>query len=58
LHQTNTYATEYTEAEKSLFERRLEMRIDVHNEMVRDSFLAMYANPVINQMKYRHASQA
>ena len=55
LNQTNIYAAEYTEAEKSLFERRLEMRIDVNNEMMRESFLAMYANPVINQSKYRHA---
>lgn len=55
LYQTNSYANQYTEAEKSLFERRLEMRIDVNNEMMRESFLAMYANPVINQSKYRHA---
>ncbi len=58
LHHTDTYATEYTEAEKSLFERRLEMRIDGNNEVMREGFLAMYANPVINQLKYRHASQA
>ncbi|WP_297510074.1 1-acyl-sn-glycerol-3-phosphate acyltransferase [Flavobacterium sp.] len=55
LYQTNSYANQYTEAEKSLFERRLEMRIDVNNEMMRESFLAMYAHPVINQSKYRHA---
>ena len=58
LHHTDTYASEYTEAEKSLFERRLEMRIDGNNEVMREGFLAMYANPVINQLKYRHASQA
>jgi 1-acyl-sn-glycerol-3-phosphate acyltransferase len=58
LHHTDMYTAEYTEAEKSLFERRLEMRIDGNNEVMREGFLAMYANPVINQLKYRHASQA
>ena len=55
LHKTNKYAGHYTENEKSLFERRLEMKIDVHNEMMVNSFLSMYANPVINKFKYAHA---
>ncbi|MGX7667592.1 1-acyl-sn-glycerol-3-phosphate acyltransferase [Flavobacterium pedocola] len=52
LHNTTTYATKYTEKEKQLFERRLEMRLGSEKEALRDSFLAMYANPVINKMKY------
>ncbi len=49
LNKTNTYAHLYTENEKSLFERRLEMKIDASNETMMESFLAMYANPVVNK---------
>ncbi len=42
----------YTENEKSLFERRLEMRIDEENPIALQGFLAMYANPVMNKSKY------
>jgi hypothetical protein len=52
LYKTNTFADNYTENEKSLFERRLEMRIDESNAIEKDSFLAMYANPVVNNLKY------
>lgn len=52
LYKTNTFAAKYTENEKSLFERRLEMRIDESNAIEKDSFLAMYANPVVNNLKY------
>ena len=52
LNKTNTYSSLYTENEKSLFERRFEMRIDSSNETLRESFLAMYANPVVNKLKY------
>ncbi|WP_432672905.1 1-acyl-sn-glycerol-3-phosphate acyltransferase [Flavobacterium sp. SM2513] len=55
LHHTETYKTLYTENEKSLFERRLEMRIDENNTIQRDGFLAMYANPVVNKLKYENA---
>lgn len=55
LNKTNTYSNYYTEAEKSLFERRLEMRIDEKNAQMVESFLAMYANPVVNKMKYENA---
>ena len=54
LHKTNTYFSYYTEAEKSLFERRLEMRIDDKNAQMVESFLAMYADPVVNKMKYEN----
>jgi 1-acyl-sn-glycerol-3-phosphate acyltransferase len=55
LYKTNTYSNHYTENEKSLFERRLEMKIDVSNEMIVESFLNMYANPVVNKSKYENA---
>ncbi len=28
------------------------MRIDAKNEQMKEGFLAMYANPVVNKMKY------
>ena len=54
LHQTEMYQHLYTENEKSLFERRLEMRIDENSAIQRDGFLAMYANPVVNKLKYEN----
>lgn len=55
MHNTTQFADRYTEKEKQLFERRLEMRIDEDNKILRDGFLAMYANPVVNKLKYDHA---
>jgi 1-acyl-sn-glycerol-3-phosphate acyltransferase len=52
LNKTNTHADLYTENEKSLFERRLEMRIDQKNPIALQGFLAMYANPVVNKARY------
>jgi 1-acyl-sn-glycerol-3-phosphate acyltransferase len=54
LNGTNHFESHYTEKEKLLFERRLEMRIDIENKIVREGFLAMYANPVVNKMKYQN----
>lgn len=55
VNKANTYSHLYTESEKSLFERRLEMRIGTNNPLAVDGFLAMYANPVVNKLKYTHA---
>ncbi len=55
LHKTDQYKNFYTENEKSLFERRLEMKIDENNPQIVESFLAMYANPVVNKSKYQNA---
>ncbi len=55
VNQTNTYSHLYSENERSLFERRLEMRIDHNNPLVLQSFLAMYANPVVNKLRYENA---
>lgn len=52
LYEINHFSENYTEKEKQLFERRLEMRIDIDDEMLRTGFLAMYANPVVNKMNY------
>ena len=52
MHKTNKFSNHYTENEKSLFERRLELKIDAKNAQKVGSFLAMYANPVVNNMKY------
>jgi 1-acyl-sn-glycerol-3-phosphate acyltransferase len=53
LYGGSRFAAEYTDKERQLFERRLEMRIDIENEVMRNNFLAMYANPVVNKMKYQ-----
>jgi 1-acyl-sn-glycerol-3-phosphate acyltransferase len=55
LHKSEIYKDFYTENEKSLFERRLEMKIDENNPQMMESFLLMYANPVVNKMKYENA---
>ena len=56
LNKSNSYSHLYSENEKSLFERRLEMKIDENNPQMVESFLAMYANPVVNKSKYLNAN--
>ncbi|TDE05077.1 1-acyl-sn-glycerol-3-phosphate acyltransferase [Flavobacterium hiemivividum] len=55
LNKTDTYSQFYTADEKSLFERRLEMRIDADNPVALQGLLDMYANPVVNKLKYTDA---
>ena len=55
LNKTDHYSSHYTENEKSIFERRLEFRIDEANPIAYQGFLAMYANPVVNKLKYANA---
>ncbi len=55
LNNTNSHSHLYTENEKSLFERRLEIRIDRNNPVALLGFLSMYANPVVNKLKYENA---
>ena len=52
INNCTTFSSLYTENEKSVFERRMEMRIDGSNEKMVENFLAMYANPVVNKLKY------
>ena len=40
----------YTEKEKRQFDRRISRRVDVKNPLALNSYLLMYANPVINKM--------
>ena len=54
LNGTDKFSHLYKESEKSLFERRLGMRIgNTDNPVARQGFLAMYANPVVNKLKYQ-----
>ena len=55
LHNSTQFEKNYTIEEKQLFQRRFEMRIDTENNTLRQGFLAMYANPVVNKMKYTNA---
>lgn len=55
LNQTNRFADYYTETERQLFERRLEIKIDQSNKVALEGFLSMYANPVVNKLKYQDA---
>ncbi|WP_348797982.1 1-acyl-sn-glycerol-3-phosphate acyltransferase [Flavobacterium adhaerens] len=52
VNKSNSFAHLYTENEKLLFERRLEMRIDHEHPIAKQGFLDMYANPVVNKLKY------
>ena len=52
INKTNKFKDFYSENEKSLFERRLEMKIDANNPILLESFLNMYANPVVNKMQF------
>lgn len=55
LNDTDRFANEYTDKEKQLFLRRLELKVDKGNEAVVDTFLEMYANPVVNKLKLQNA---
>lgn len=56
LYNTSTFEDKYTTEEKQLFQRRLEMRIDENSPVLREGFLAMYANPVVNKLKYKNGT--
>ena len=58
VNKTDYYSHLYTENEKSLFERRLEMRIDHDNPIALEGFLAMYANLVANILKYHNVLES
>ena len=49
LNNSNTYSNKYSEKEKRQFERRISRRIDMKNALELNSYLLMYANPVINK---------
>ena len=49
LNNNEVYADNYTSKQKRQFERRLTRRIDFKNSLEVNSYLLMYANPVLNQ---------
>jgi hypothetical protein len=51
LYGDEEFVKEYTADEKVAFQKRLQEKVDVENEFLVKSFLAMYANPVNNQIK-------
>ena len=55
LNGTKDFNDLYTDNQKLLFQRRLEMRIDQQNPLAVTGFLNMYANPVVNKLKYNNA---
>jgi 1-acyl-sn-glycerol-3-phosphate acyltransferase len=52
INKTDNNKHYYTENEKSLFERRLAMRIPDGNPVAIEGFLNMYANSVVNKLKF------
>ena len=48
LNNSDQHAGQYTDKEKRQFERRLTRRVDFKNALEVNSYLLMYANPVIN----------
>lgn len=52
LNNTSKYESRYDAVELRQFDRRLERRVDVNDEMATVSFLKMYATPVINAESY------
>ncbi len=51
LNNTQKYQQFYTEKEMRQFQRRIAKRITTNNEVALQSFLLMYANPVVNNEK-------
>ena len=58
VNKTKRFSSNYTANEKSVFERRMELKIDVKNAQMVEGFLAMYANPVVNKLKYADGNEA
>ncbi|MAW96335.1 MULTISPECIES: 1-acyl-sn-glycerol-3-phosphate acyltransferase [unclassified Leeuwenhoekiella] len=50
-HNTKNFAHTYTDRDKRNFERRIERRVNPESAIALESFLLMYANPVINKLK-------
>lgn len=50
LKNETRFEGQYTEKEKRQFDRRISRRVDVKNPLALNSYLLMYANPVINKI--------
>lgn len=56
LNDTRKYSVNYDAAELRQFERRLERRVDTTDIMAKESYLKMYATPVVNAERYGTSS--
>lgn len=52
VNQSDTFKEFYTEKDKQLFIRRMELHLVGENNHLKEDFLHMYANPVVNRLKY------
>lgn len=52
VFDTNKFSHLYTDKDKQLFSRRIELHLAGENEHLKQDFLNMYANPVVNKLKY------
>ncbi len=52
VNKSDKYSDQYSDSEKSVFQKRLKEKIDENSPIELAAFLAMYANPVINKEKY------
>ena len=50
LKNEKRFVDQYSEKEKRQFDRRISRRVDTKNPLALNSYLLMYANPVINKM--------
>lgn len=51
LKNKENFKDHYSEKEKRQFDRRISRRVDVSNPLALNSYLLMYANPVINKLR-------
>lgn len=51
-HDTQKYSSYYSEKDRAYFERRLRLRVNVEDRQAVESFLTMYAQPVVNKEKF------
>lgn len=50
LKNEERFTDKYTEKEKRQFDRRISRRVDAKNPLALNSYLLMYANPVVNKL--------
>lgn len=51
LHKTDKFVNQYSQTDKDQFLHRFESKIDTSDPQTVESFLEMYANPVVNRLK-------
>lgn len=54
LNGSDAHQSHYTQSQKEEFVARLHKGVDMNDSLAVRNFLAMYANPVINQQKLKH----